>query len=101
MELEDPPRASDRTTSPLQIGHVRRRVVSHGVLGFVSCNSGVVRVDKNLHAVDVELVAAGQTHNPAYAIDIFLKTYHALYLPTHVLFPVALLLVFAARFGRF
>ena len=22
----------DRTTSPLQIGHVRRRVVSHGVL---------------------------------------------------------------------
>lgn len=25
-------RAIDRTTSPLQIGHVRRRVVSHGVL---------------------------------------------------------------------
>ena len=26
------PRARDRTTSPLHIGHVRRRVVNHGVL---------------------------------------------------------------------
>lgn len=30
--LDGDPRARDRTTSPLQIGHVRRRVVSQGVL---------------------------------------------------------------------
>jgi hypothetical protein len=30
--LDGAPRARDRTTSPLQIGHVRRRVVSQGVL---------------------------------------------------------------------
>jgi len=29
-------RASERTTSPLQIGQVRRRVVSQGVLGYGS-----------------------------------------------------------------
>lgn len=33
------PRASDRTTSPLQMGHVRRRVVSQGVLENVSVDS--------------------------------------------------------------
>jgi len=32
LGLEGEPRARERTTSPLQMGHVRRRVVSHGVL---------------------------------------------------------------------
>ena len=32
LGLEGEPRASDLTTSPLQMGHVRRLVVSHGVL---------------------------------------------------------------------
>lgn len=32
VELEPADLASERTTSPLQIGHVRRRVVSQGVL---------------------------------------------------------------------
>jgi len=31
-EVSDDGCAIDRTTSPLQIGHVRRRVVNHGVL---------------------------------------------------------------------
>ena len=35
LELEDEALAMDRTTSPLQIGHVRRRVVSHGVLEYL------------------------------------------------------------------
>lgn len=32
MEEEPEERASERTTSPLQMGQVRRRVVSQGVL---------------------------------------------------------------------
>lgn len=32
LGLEGEPRAMDRTTSPLQMGHVRRLVVNHGVL---------------------------------------------------------------------
>ena len=36
LELEDEDDAIDRTTSPLQIGHVRRRVVSQGVLLSIS-----------------------------------------------------------------
>ncbi len=35
-------RASERTTSPLQMGQVRRRVVSHGVLLAVLCQLAVL-----------------------------------------------------------
>lgn len=34
LGFDGEPRARDRTTSPLHIGHVRRRVVNHGVLAF-------------------------------------------------------------------
>jgi hypothetical protein len=81
-EEELPPLwARERTMSFLQIGQVRRRVVSHGVLVInisLAFNNAFERTGwKNLHARFVELVAAGQAHNTADAIDILFQTDHA------------------------
>lgn len=73
MPLE---RARERTTSPLQMGHVRRRVVSQGVLQsqLVSIRRGQNTGVRNLHALRVEFVTTRETHHPAHAVDVFLQT---------------------------
>ena len=49
----------ERTTSPLQMGQVRRRVVSQGVLGYVvSIARQVGHRTQNLHEFCVELMSA-------------------------------------------
>lgn len=81
-EDEPPERARDRTTSPLQIGQVRRLVVSHGVLRkrCVSMISDGMSDQqwRNLHALCMELVAAWQTHDSTDTVDILLQTDNAL-----------------------
>lgn len=47
---------SERTTSPLQMGHVLRRVTSQGVLGMSDSIPQRIGVG-HLHAIRVELVA--------------------------------------------
>lgn len=73
---------SERTMSDLQIGQVRRRVVSQGVLrSNVSIHVfkyPVVRMGRNSHASLVELVPARQAHNPRDAVDIFFQANDAL-----------------------
>jgi hypothetical protein len=81
-EEELPPLwARERTMSFLQMGQVRRRVVSHGVLDVcvsLAINSAFKRVERyNLHARFMELVATGQAHNTADTIDILFQTDHA------------------------
>jgi len=64
--------ASERTTSPLQMGQVRRRVVSQGVLRkFISDWIEKAGNGDNLHALGVELMAAWETHDSALAVDVF------------------------------
>ena len=64
--------ARERTTSPLQMGQVRRRVVSQGVLRrHVSEKIEGIGKRDGLHALGVELVAARETHNAALAVDVF------------------------------
>lgn len=71
----------ERTTSPLQIGHVRRRLVSHGVLiqdkkvsieskFLLSSPSGI-----DLHALHMIFVTAWETHYFALTIHILLQAY--------------------------
>jgi hypothetical protein len=73
------PRARERTTSPLQIGQVRRRVVSQGVLenGWVSRAGGNGKEGMaggcDSHALGVKFVTAGETHDSADAIDVFFQ----------------------------
>ena len=43
-------RARERTTSPLQMGHVRRRVVSQGVLRYVSNDHMVGVISTYMHS---------------------------------------------------
>lgn len=50
-----PPCDMERTTSPLQIGQVRRRVVSHGVLRLLALSSNRIW-QGYLHALCMELV---------------------------------------------
>lgn len=81
-------RPIERTTSPLQMGHVRRRVVNHGVLFMpVSLEFCRKRREENSHAVGVEFMAARKPHYPTHAIDIFLQADDTLYLSSHVLPP--------------
>jgi hypothetical protein len=88
---EEVPRARDRTTSLLQMRHVRRRAVSHGVLRLVSMpfSEMVSLCAGDVHALRAELVPAGKAHDPASAVDILLQTDNTLHLPTHVLPPFA------------
>jgi hypothetical protein len=63
----------------LQIGQVRRRVVSHGVLEerlvlWLSAQVQEIERRENLHAGFVELVATGQAHHAADTIDILFQT---------------------------
>ena len=57
--------------------------------------------DEYSHAVHVELVPAGQTHDLAYAVDVLLKADGALDLPAHVFLPLTgtLLMLASARWG--
>lgn len=56
----------------MQIGHVRRLVVSHGVLLMLDLFSLLISEDRNLHAFRVKLVTARETHDLADAVDILL-----------------------------
>lgn len=78
--LEDLPAglARERTTSPLHIGHVRRRVVSQGVLR--SKRSDQIHRESwgsCLHALRVEFMTTRQSHNLALPINILFQTNHA------------------------
>jgi hypothetical protein len=79
-EEELPPLwARERTMSFLQIGQVRRRVVSHGVLSrYVSievCCQGLRMGEwRNLHARFMELMTTRQAHHTTDAIDILFQT---------------------------
>lgn len=80
----------ERTTSPLQIGQVRRRVVSHGVLErkLAKCYlDNHMIVSCHLHAIHMELMATWQAHDPTFAIDVLLKTNNTLHLPSSILSP--------------
>lgn len=63
----------ERTTSPLQMGHVRRRVVSQGVLErLISIKALTKSEGKHSHALRMELVTTGEAHDPTLSIYILL-----------------------------
>lgn len=86
LEPNDRPR--ERTTSPLHMGQVRRRVVSQGVLQDIYVSTGTLHSTGigYSHAVSMEFMPTGQTHNPALTVDILLETDNAFDLSACVLF---------------
>jgi hypothetical protein len=64
-------RLRERTTSPLQMGHVRRRVTSQGVL--LTSDWKCRKLGGGyLHAIRMELVTTREAHDLTYSVDVFL-----------------------------
>ena len=69
--------AIDLTTSPLQMGHVLRRVVSQGVLHRISTYTRQYIMRLHLHALCVEFMPAWQAHDTTMSINVFFEAHDA------------------------